>query len=51
VELLRAIEQYYQQHGVVYERVTFAFKGPKNIGLISEPPGNRDGTSCDPDAD
>ena len=37
-ELLEAIEQFYRQHGVAYERVTFAFKGPKNVGLISTPP-------------
>jgi len=37
-ELLQAIEQYYLQHGVRYERVIFPFKGPKNVGLISAPP-------------
>ena len=37
-ELVEAIEVYYQQHGVRYERVTFNFKGPKNIGIVSEPP-------------
>jgi hypothetical protein len=37
-ELLAAIEAYYQEHGVQFERVNFAFKGPKNIGLVSEPP-------------
>ena len=37
-ELVEAIESYYQQHGVRFERVTFAFKGPKNIGIVSEPP-------------
>ena len=36
--LVEAIEEYYRQHGVYYERVCFDFKGPKNIGLISEPP-------------
>jgi hypothetical protein len=36
--LLEAIEQYYIQHGVRYERVVFSFKGPKNIGLVSSPP-------------
>ena len=40
-ELLQAIERYYQAHGVRSERVTFGFKGPKNIGLVSEPPGGR----------
>jgi hypothetical protein len=38
IELLEAIEQFYKQHSVVYERVTFAFKGPKNVGLVSTPP-------------
>jgi hypothetical protein len=37
-ELLAAIEEYYRSHGVQFERVAFAFKGPKNIGLVSEPP-------------
>ena len=36
-ELLEAIEQFYRQHGVIYERVAFAFNGPKNIGLVSTP--------------
>jgi hypothetical protein len=44
MELLHAIEQYYEQHGVSYERVAFPFKGPKNIGLVSAPPGDRHGT-------
>jgi len=39
-ELLQAIEQFYQQQGVQYERVIFPFKGPKNIGLVSEPPAS-----------
>ncbi|MFC1976098.1 hypothetical protein ACFLXQ_06850 [Chloroflexota bacterium] len=37
-ELIEAIETYYREHGVRFERVTFGFKGPKNIGLVSEPP-------------
>jgi len=36
--LLAAIEQYYLQHRVSFERITFGFSGPKNIGLISRPP-------------
>ncbi|MEZ4727559.1 MAG: hypothetical protein R3E79_10545 [Caldilineaceae bacterium] len=36
-ELLQAIEQFYQDHGLPYERVKLPFKGPKNIALISEP--------------
>ena len=36
--LLEAIELYYAQHGVRYERVVFPFKGPKNVGLVSSPP-------------
>ena len=38
-ELVAAIEVYYRQNGVSYERVTFGFRGPKNIGLVSEPRG------------
>lgn len=37
-ELLQAIEEYYCANGVRYERITFAFRGPKNVGLVSEPP-------------
>jgi hypothetical protein len=37
-ELLEAIEQYYCDQGVRYERLTLNFKGPKNIALVSEPP-------------
>ena len=35
---VEAIEEYYRKHQVSYERITFAFKGPKNIGIVSEPP-------------
>ena len=38
--LLRAIEDYYDAHAVVHERVTFQFAGPKNVGLVSEPPAH-----------
>ena len=38
-ELVEAIARYYREHGVRHERVTFGFRGPKNIGLVSEPPG------------
>ena len=37
-ELLRAIEGYYDASGVAHERVAFPFAGPKNVGLVSEPP-------------
>jgi len=37
-ELIEAIESYYQEHGIRFERVTFSFRGPKNIGIVSEPP-------------
>lgn len=36
--LVEAIARYYEGHGVRYERVTFGFRGPKNVGLVSEPP-------------
>ena len=39
--LLRAIEDYYDARGVAHERVPFAFAGPKNVGLVSEPPVSR----------
>ena len=37
-ELVDAIARYYRQHDVRYEKVIFRFKGPKNVGLVSEPP-------------
>ena len=37
-ELVAAIASYYQENGVRYQIVTFPFKGPKNVGLVSEPP-------------
>jgi hypothetical protein len=36
-ELVDAVADYYRKHGVRYERVTFGFRGPKNIGLVSTP--------------
>lgn len=40
-ELIEAIARYYRQHDVWYEKVTFDFRGPKNISLVSEPAGRR----------
>jgi hypothetical protein len=37
-ELLGGIGEYYRSHGVRFERVAFRFRGPKNVGLVSEPP-------------
>jgi hypothetical protein len=37
-ELLDAIDEYYAQNGVRSRRIAFDFRGPKNIGLVSEPP-------------
>lgn len=37
-ELIEAIEKYYREHKVRFERVTFRFRGPKNIGIVSDPP-------------
>ena len=36
-ELLEAIEDFYRQHSVKFERVVLGFKGPKNIAIVSEP--------------
>ncbi len=36
-ELVAAVEAFYREHGVAYERVVFGFRGPKNVGLVSEP--------------
>lgn len=36
--LLEEIKKFYDKNKVKYERVTFDFSGPKNIGLITIPP-------------
>jgi hypothetical protein len=36
-ELMDAIERTYRQHRLSYQRVEFAFKGPMNLGILSEP--------------
>jgi hypothetical protein len=38
-ELVEAVEEYYRSMHVRFERVTFRFRGPKNIGVVSWPPG------------
>jgi len=37
-ELVESITDYYRANNVKFERVVFPFKGPQNIGLVSEPP-------------
>jgi hypothetical protein len=39
--LLGAIKRHHQAHGVRFDQVRFAFKGPYNIGLVSSPPVSR----------
>ncbi len=39
-ELLAAIEEFYRDRSVEYERVVLPFRGPHNVALVSEPPGN-----------
>ena len=36
-ELLTAIEDFYREHSVRFERIELGFKGPKNVAIISEP--------------
>lgn len=36
--LLSEIEKFYKENNIKYEKVTFGFEGPKNIGLVSSPP-------------
>ena len=36
-ELLGAIEDFYRQNSVSFERITLDFKGPKNVAIVSEP--------------
>jgi hypothetical protein len=38
-DLLRALEDFYTAAGVEHERITFAFSGPKNLGIVTAPPG------------
>lgn len=35
--LIAEIEKYYDENGIKHERITFDFKGPMNVGIISEP--------------
>jgi hypothetical protein len=35
VELVEAIEAFYRENNVKFERITFDFKGPKNIGIVT----------------
>jgi hypothetical protein len=37
--LLQAIEAFYRERRVAWTRVVLPFKGPKNIALVSTPPG------------
>jgi hypothetical protein len=37
-ELVEAVEGFYLNAGIRFERVTFSFKGPKNVGLVTQPP-------------
>ena len=36
-ELLEAIEAFYRQNSVQFERIELDFKGPKNIAIVSDP--------------
>lgn len=45
-ELLEAIETYYREHDIVFERVVFPFKGPKNIGIVTDPGGRNRTSGC-----
>lgn len=40
-ELVAAIAQFYEEHGVSFEIVTLDFKGPKNVALVSSPPAGK----------
>ena len=35
--MLAELSKFYDEHNIKYERVEFAFKSTKNIGLVSEP--------------
>ena len=36
-ELLEAIESFYKQNSVRFERITLDFRGPKNVAIVSRP--------------
>lgn len=36
-ELLTAMEDFYREHAIRFERVELGFRGPKNIAIVSEP--------------
>jgi hypothetical protein len=38
-ELLEAIEDFYRDHSVHFERIALDFKGPKNVTIVSESMG------------
>jgi hypothetical protein len=40
-ELIEAIEDYYREQRIGFDRVQFSFKGPKNIGIVSTPPSQQ----------
>jgi hypothetical protein len=37
-KLVSSIEHYLDHAGIRYERVTFSFNSPKNVGILTEPP-------------
>jgi len=39
-ELVEAIQAYYREHRIRSERIVFPFRGPKNVGIVSEPPSD-----------
>src|SRR3990172_3894064 len=46
--LLEEIGQYFKQNSIKFKKVKFDFEGPKNVGLVSEPPigENKSYRSC-----
>jgi hypothetical protein len=36
-ELVEAIEQFYRENSIAFDRIIFPFRGPKNIGILSSP--------------
>jgi hypothetical protein len=39
--LVQSIQDYYREHGIPHEIVTFDFAGPYNVALVSTPAGTR----------
>ncbi len=40
-ELIYSIEKYLDDEKILYEQIRFSFDGPKNVGILTEPPSRK----------